>query len=350
MNKKDIVIEGTTTLLDALKKMDEIERKLLIVCEKDVFIGVLSIGDIQRAIINKTNLNEHVYNHLRKDIVFSSIHDNREIVKERMKKERIECMPVVNDSNALIDIIEWDEVFLEEKFPLQAIDCPVVIMAGGKGERLKPLTNLIPKPLIPVSRKTIIEEIIDRFRDVSCSVFYLSINYKADVIRDYFETMHDRPYSVNYIVEETPLGTAGSLWLLKTKIQKRFIVSNCDALIDVNLHDLMDFHVSHNNMATMVSVIKNLDIPYGVIETTSSGELLELEEKPNKVLQVNCGLYVFEPEALSFIKDNAFLNITDLLIRIKESGNRVGVFPIPEKSWRDMGNWTEYLKMINSMR
>ena len=124
----------------------------------------------------------------------------------------------------------------------------------------------------------------------------------------------------------------------------------CDALIDVNLHDLMDFHVSHNNMATMVSVIKNLDIPYGVIETTSSGELLELEEKPNKVLQVNCGLYVFEPEALSFIKDNAFLNITDLLIRIKESGNRVGVFPIPEKSWRDMGNWTEYLKMINSMR
>ena len=350
MDKNAIVINGTTTLIDALKKMDELDRKLLIVCDNDVFIGVLSIGDIQRAIINKTNLNEQVKNHLRHDIVFSSIHDDRENIKEQMKKERIECMPVVNDSSELVDIIEWDEAFSKEKFPLRAIDCPVVIMAGGKGERLKPLTNLIPKPLIPVSQKTIIEEIIDRFCEVSCSEFYLSINYKADVVREFFETMQNRAYSINYIVEEKPLGTAGSLWLLKTKIHRRFIVSNCDALIDVNLHDLIDFHIGNNNMATMVSVVKNVDIPYGVIETTNNGELQTLEEKPNRVLQVNCGLYVFEPEALSFINDNEFLNITDLLIRIKESGHKVGVFPIPEKSWKDMGNWTEYLKMINSMR
>ena len=315
--------------------MDQTEKKLLVVCENGRFIGVVSIGDIQRAIINKIDLNEPVETHIRKDILFAKADDDIQKLKEQMLQERIESMPVVDASGMLIDIIEWNDAFSGDFSDTGAIYCPVVIMTGGKGERLKPLTNFLPKPLIPVSGKTIIEEIIDKFLKASCRSFYLSVNYKAETIMDYFDNLPDKDYTVEFVKEEKSLGTAGSLYLLKNTLMSTFIVCNCDAIIDVNLRDLMDYHRSNNNDATLVSVIKNLDIHYGVVETTQSGELVSLKEKPEIIYQVNCGLYILEPKVFDYIEDNSFLNITDLLTKIKADGGKVGVFPISEKSWKD---------------
>lgn len=333
--------------MNALKLMDAIERKLLIVCDGALFIGVLSIGDIQRAIINKISLDEPVEHYMRKDFIYAKTGDSIEDIKYIMKRERIECMPIVDENGLLKRVLEWDEIFSESPAADNVLNLPVVIMAGGKGERLKPLTNFFPKPLIPVSQKTIIEEIMDRFVSFSCNRFYLSVNYKAELISEYFNNLSNENYHISYIKEDTPSGTAGSLALLKGQIYTTFFVSNCDILVEADLASLVKYHKDNNNAATMVSAVKDYSIPYGILETSSNGELTEIKEKPEIVYQVNAGLYVLEPIVFDYIKENEFLNITDLMLKLKENGMTVGVFPVSEKSWKDMGNWSEYLKMIN---
>lgn len=333
--------------MSALKLMDAIERKLLIVCDGALFIGVLSIGDIQRAIINKISLDEPVEHYMRKDFIYAKTGDSIEDIKYVMKRERIECMPIVDENGLLERVLEWDEIFSESPAADNVLNLPVVIMAGGKGERLKPLTNFFPKPLIPVSQKTIIEEIMDRFVSFSCNRFFLSVNYKAELISEYFNNLSNENYHISYIKEDTPSGTAGSLALLKGQIYTTFFVSNCDILVEADLASLVKYHKDNNNAATMVSAVKDYSIPYGILETSSNGELTEIKEKPEIVYQVNAGLYVLEPIVFDYIKENEFLNITDLMLKLKENGMMVGVFPVSEKSWKDMGNWSEYLKMIN---
>lgn len=344
MNNK-LKISSKENLMFALKYMDSIDKKVLIICDDKKFVGLISIGDIQRAILNNVDLQDLIINHIRKDITYATENDDLELVKKQMKLNKIECMPIVNSENELVDIIEWEDLFVE--YPLPSINLPVVIMAGGEGKRLRPLTNIIPKPLIPVSNKTIIEEIMDNFVKVDCCRFYISVNYMAEKIKEYFAKVDNSNYIIDYIKEEKPLGTAGSLFLLKNKLQETFFVTNCDVLIDVNYSDLISFHKSNGNTATMVSIVKTIEIPYGTIETSGNGALEELIEKPIKLYQINSGLYILEPEVFNYIQDNEFLHITTLLLRLKENNKKVGVFPLSEKAYIDMGTWEMYLKAIN---
>lgn len=335
--------------MDALRLMDSIERKLLVICENDKFLGVISIGDIQRALLKKMDLSDTVEHYIRPDIIFAKDTDNLQDIKKMMRLERIESMPIVDASGALVDIIEWKDVFDSNmKMTQESVCCPVVIMAGGEGRRLRPLTNIIPKPLIPVSEKTIIEEIMDRFRLADCNEFYLSVNYKADTIKNYFHNKTE--YHIQYVQEEKPLGTAGSLFLVKDHLKGTFFVSNCDILVDVNLKDLMEYHKTNKNIATVVSVLKDYEIPYGTFETRDHGVLTKINEKPTYTYQINSGFYILEPEIFNYIKENEFIHITDLFELLIADGKRVGVFPVSEGSWSDMGNWEEYLRMINGGR
>lgn len=342
---REYIIKPHTTLIEALRLMDEREKKSFVICDEDKFIGLISIGDIQRAILSKASMNELVVDYIRPDIKYAKSTDNYNEIKVLMQKERIECMPVVDTDSNLVNIIEWKDLF--DGRNLKPVNCPVVIMAGGKGERLKPLTNIIPKPLIPISKKTIIEEIMDRFVEVNCRDFYLSVNYMSDAIKDYFKKINNHEYNISYFEETQPLGTAGSLFMLKNILKETFIVSNCDILVDVNFSDLINYHKTNHNIATLVSVFKTNDIQYGTVETGNDGILLQLNEKPKTNYQINAGLYVLEPEIFSYIKDNEFLHITTLLTRLVNDNKNVGVFPVSEKSWSDMGNWTEYLRIIN---
>ena len=342
-------IDYNSTILNALKKMDESSVKLLIVFKEDVFFGLLSIGDIQRAIINKTSLDEQIKNILRKEFTYAKNTDNFEDIKKLMLHFRTECMPVLDSKGNLVNVYFWDDLFSSSIHTNnKPLNLPVVIMAGGKGERLKPLTNIIPKPLIPIGEKTIAETIMEKFINAGCNNFYMSVNYKADTIKHYFDATETK-YSIEYFEETKPLGTIGSVYLLKNKVTSSFFVSNCDIIIDQDLHDVYDYHINNKNELTIVAALKHYQIPYGVIETEADGIMTNLSEKPELTFMINSGMYILEPHLINEIPEDTFFHITHLIENIKKRNGKIGVFPVTESSWFDIGEWKEYLTTIKKL-
>lgn len=332
----------------AIRQMDTLMRKLLIVLDDNQhFISVLSIGDIQRAILKNIDFATPIGEILRKDAKIASIGDDYEAIKKTMLHYRMEYMPVLNKSTMFIDkIIFWEDLF-DENFLKQQDQTlsgfPVVIMAGGKGTRLRPITNIIPKPLVPIGDKPIVEIIIDNFCKHGISEFYLTVNYKAKMIQQYFEDINP-PYSLDYIHETKPLGTAGSLYMLRDKINSTFFVSNCDILIDENYTSILKYHQDNKNLITAVAAIKNYSIPYGTFVTGDNGVLKSLSEKPELIFMINTGFYILEPEVLDLIPHETFFHITHLMEKVIAQNGKVGVFPVSENSWMDIGVWEEYNK------
>ena len=224
--------------------------------------------------------------------------------------------------------------------PLDQFNVPVVIMAGGLGTRLKPLTNVLPKPLIPIGEKTIIEEIFDRFGKHGCENFYISVNYKSDLIEYYLNNQH-LPYALHFFKESQPMGTAGSLSLLKGKLNQTFFVSNCDILIEQDYSEILAYHRSNKNEITVVAALKHFPIAYGTIETGKNGKLIKLVEKPELTFKINSGMYILEPHLLEEIPGNELFHITQLIDKVLERKGNVGVFPVSDKSWKDIGSWEE---------
>lgn len=341
------IIQSNLSIIGAMKKMDEGRVKMLFVYTVDKFDGILTIGNIQRSIIKGIDLSTSVSEIIERDKTYANIGDSMESIKSLMKQFRAECMPVLNDNNELVDVILWDEILENVAIPdREKIDLPVVIMAGGKGTRLKPITNVIPKPLIPVGDNTILEVIMDQFEGIGTKKFYMSVNYKADMMEFYLSQL-DHKYDIEFFMEDKPLGTIGSVALLKGKITTPFFVSNCDIVIDQDYRDVYDYHKDNKNDITIVTAIKSIRIPYGVIETGENGLMTGLKEKPEQTYMINTGVYILNPELIDEIPEGEFFHITHLIERVKARGGRVGCFPVSENAWRDMGEWPEYLKMIN---
>ena len=347
MNFRNRNISPNSTLLLALKKMDAIDKKLLIVEQNGKFIGLLSSGDIQRAIIQNKSLDTIVKEVLRPKIRIAHPSDSIESIKKMMIEFRMELCPVVNDYNEINEVFFWEDIFHEKK-PLVSLkfNLPIVIMAGGFGTRLKPLTNVLPKPLIPIGEKTIIEDIFERFNNHGCTQFFISINYKAELIKYYLENQN-LPYQLNFFSEEKPMGTAGSLSLLKKIINQTFFVSNCDIIIEQDYSEILDYHRHNKNEITVVAALKHYPIAYGTIETGENGKLLQLVEKPELTFKINSGMYILEPQLIDEIPEDEFFHITHLIEKIKNRDGKVGVFPISEKSWKDIGNWNDYQEYIH---
>lgn len=341
------VIQSNVSVLTAMKKMDEERVKMLFVYDSDKFVSILTIGNIQRSIIKGIDMSSPISAMVERDKVYANIHDSEEDIRRIMKRFRAECMPVLDDDNNLIEVFFWDDLFVDVQVPEgEKIDLPVVIMAGGKGTRLRPITNVIPKPLIPVGDKTILEEIMDQFESIGCKEFYMSVNYKSDMIRFYLDQL-DNKYNITFFEETKPLGTIGSVSLLKGRITTPFFVSNCDIIIDQDYRDVYEYHQSNHNDITIVTAVKSIRIPYGVIETGEDGLMIGLKEKPEQTYMINTGVYILNPELIDEIPEGEFFHITHLMEKVKARGGRVGCFPVSEYSWRDMGEWSEYLKMIN---
>lgn len=334
---KNRTIKYDSTLLEAFKKMDELDKKLLIVLNQDKFLGLLSVGDIQRAIIQNKSLDTKVSEVIRENIRIARPEDDFEHIKKMMFDFRMELCPVVDVENNIVKVYYWEDVFSDKELqPKKQFNLPVVIMAGGFGTRLKPLTNVLPKPLIPIGDKTIIEEIFQRFNRHGCDCFYISVNYKAELIEFYLKN-ENLPYQLSYFEEDKPMGTAGSLSLLKGKIQKTFFVSNCDILIEQDYSEILEYHYDNKNDVTIIAALKHYSIPYGTIETSENGKLENLSEKPELTFKINSGMYILEPSVLNLIPENEFFHITDLIEKVQLHGGNVGVFPISEKSWKDIG-------------
>lgn len=343
---KERIIAPSALLLDAMKQMDKIKMKMLFVFKEKHFVGIFTIGDIQRAIIKGIPLNSPVSTIVNTKKEYATPGESRDSVRAKMLSLRAECMPVVDSDGELVDVFFWEDFFHHsEPQHRSKIDLPVVIMAGGKGTRLKPLTNVLPKPLIPVGDKTILEVIMDQFEEIGCHKFFMSVNYKADMMKYYLSQL-DHKYDIEFFMEEKPLGTIGSVSLLKGKITTPFFVSNCDSINEQDYRDVWDYHVNNHNDMTIVTMVKSFKIPYGVIETGEDGLMVTLQEKPEHTYMVNSGVYILNTELIDEIPQGEFFHITHLMEKVKARGGRVGCFPVSEDSWHDMGEWPEYLKMI----
>lgn len=348
MDYQLIKIQISSSIINTMKMMDEVHHKSLLVYDSDKFYSIVTIGDLQRAIIANYDLNSPISEIIKtEEKQYAYTTDNIEDIKKLMLRIRCEFMPVLDCQGNLSKVYFWDDLFASgaSKDTRAFINIPVVIMAGGLGTRLKPLTNVIPKPLIPIGEKTILEEIINQFEGIGCKKFYMSINYKAEMIRFYMNQL-DHKYDIVFFEEPKPLGTIGSVSLLKGKIDTPFFVSNCDILIDQDYRDVYEYHINNHNDLTIVTAIKSLKIPYGVIETGDNGLMKGIKEKPEQTYMINTGVYILNPELIDEIPRGEFYHITQMIDNMRKRGGRIGCFPVSEHAWRDMGDWNEYVKMI----
>lgn len=347
---KNLTIKINTTIKEAMKLLDKTAEKcLLVIDDNNKLLGTLTDGDLRRSILaglKNSDKIESSYN--GKPTILIKNKYNKKDAKKLLRELRIDLIPIVDNKKNVIDYFTWSDFGKEKKLNPSINDVPVVIMAGGKGNRLKPFTNILPKPLIPIHDKTVIEHIIESFTDIGCSNFYLSINYKGKLLKAYFDELNPK-YHIDYITEPHPLGTAGSLKLLQDKINQPFFVTNCDIIVKTDYARLYKYHNQGNYDITLVASTKEYIIPYGTCELNDQGSLQQINEKPQYDFLVNTGLYLVNTNILSLIPKNKFYHITELIKDAKKLGKNIGVFPIDDDSWTDIGQWAEYKKALDSL-
>jgi len=344
---KDIIVKLDITIRGAMKVLDKTAEKcLLVVDEDDKLLGSLTDGDLRRGILRGMSFSEDIsgcYNKNPTIFTYGSL--EIEDVKQFLRNKKLDLIPIVNNEHKVVDYVTWLSINGAVEAKKKLDNFHVVIMAGGKGTRMEPFTKVLPKPLIPVHDKPIIEHIIERFTDMGCSDFHLTVNYKGKILKAYFEELkHD--YSVSFVDENEPLGTAGSLQYLKGKFDKPFFVTNCDIIIKADYVNLYEFHQKGGNDITLVASAKEYIIPYGTCELNGDGHLSHINEKPKYDFLINTGLYILNPNVLSIIPKNKFYHITHMIDDLKNAGRRIGVFPIDDDAWIDIGQWTEYKKVM----
>jgi len=351
MNNTDtFLITRNASLKDAMKKMDKSGAKnLFVVDDGKKLLGALTDGDIRRWILKGGDIRETLEDVYNRTPYFVTENYDKNEVKKNMLKNRIERVPVTGEDKEIVDVLFWENMFGEETFAVKnKLSMPVVIMAGGRGTRLDPFTRILPKPLIPIGEKTIIDIIMDKFAKYGIKDFYVSINHKAKMIKSYFEETRP-PYDISYIEENLPLGTVGSLKFLNGKIEESVMVSNCDIIVDCDYSEVTKFHNGNGYDITIVGSFRHFTIPYGICEIEKDGLLKSMTEKPEYDFLVNTGMSVLRKNVLKLIPENQKFHITDLVKIVKKKGGRVGVFPINEKAWIDVGEWEEYRKSVRLM-
>lgn len=347
----EILLNEMATVKEAMKFLDKTAEKILfIVDENNSLKGALTDGDIRRWILKDGSLNAKVVEVCNQDCYHVHLGFNLEVVKKEILQRKIVYVPVVNDLNIVIEFLIWDNLFDSgiKRKTLRSLDIPVVIMAGGKGTRLDPFTKILPKPLIPIGDKTILELIIDKFVDFGVTDFTLSVNYKAKIIKSYFEEISP-DYSISYIDEDVPLGTAGSLGSFDPGYAKCFFVTNCDIIISADYSEILQFHYENMNDITVVASLKHIKIPYGVCKLGPEGLLDTIDEKPENDYLISTGMYIVNPNLLDLIPRGSVYHMTNLIEDANSVGKRIGVFPISENSWIDTGEWVEYQKAVKKL-
>jgi len=350
-NVAPFLIPQTHTIRQAMEQLEKTEEKIVFVVDAESrLIGSLTDGDIRRWILSDGDLKAQVFHVCNRKSYVVEEGFRTEQVRANMLNGNFGCVPVVNPSREIVQLLFWKEMFqggdaIKAK---RRLNLPVVIMAGGQGTRLAPFTSVLPKPLIPVGDRTVIEIIIDQFLPYGLDRFHLSINYKSKILKSFFEELAPS-YSVTYLEEKEPRGTAGSLRALYSSTPENLIVTNCDIVIQSDYAELVAFHTDNNYDLTLVASLKDYHIPYGVCELEKGGSLARITEKPQYSFLVNTGMYVVRRDRLGLIPEQSRCDMTEFIEQIKKVGGRIGVFPIGENAWIDTGEWTEYRKALDSL-
>jgi len=345
------VISSKVDVRQAMKKLDESHRKILFVVHDNLFLfGALADGDIRRWILSGNSLDEPVENVCNKKPIAFGYDYNLDDIKNTMLERRIQSIPIIDNNNSIIDILFWDSVFDSDYHSEHKgnLDIPVVIMAGGAGTRLDPFTKILPKPLIPIGERSVLEVVIDKFREYGIEKYYISLYNKAKMIKAYFDDLNP-PYTINYLEEPKPLGTAGVLNQLQNSIKDSLFLTNCDTIINCNYKDLLEFHNKNKYDISLVGSMINHRVPYGICEIENEGKLVSLKEKPEYSYLVSTGMYVLRGSVLKYIPNNKHFNMTDLIDKVRNNDGTIGVYPISEKSWLDTGEWKEYKKTVEQL-
>ncbi len=355
MNKEqmhDFLADKNTKLVEAMRKIDENAEGILFVVVSDsdpVLCGVLTDGDIRRWLLKTGNLDASVNEVMNRSPQYvAGAHCQKEL--KLLMKKRIYVVPVVNVQGHIIDIIFLNQDSQMAKTSNVLLSgVPVVIMAGGKGTRLYPYTKVLPKPLIPIGDIPIVERIMDCYYEFGVHDFLMTVNYRKNMIQSYFSEI-EKDYNISFIEEEKPLGTAGSLKLIDRVFVKPLFVTNCDTLIHTDYVELYKYHEESGNAITLVASLKNDVIPYGVIYPKENGEITKIEEKPKRSYFINTGMYIINPDMINLIPPNTFFHMTNLVEKAKENGYKVGMYPISENSFLDMGEFEEMKRMQEKLQ
>jgi dTDP-glucose pyrophosphorylase len=348
---KPFLVLQTKTIRQAMEQLEKTEEKIVFVIDENSrLVGSLTDGDIRRWILSDGDLKAQVSRVCNPKPYVAEHGYVPEQVRNDMLNGNLGCVPVLSPEREIVRLLFWKEMFQGTiaTQPKRRLNLPVVIMAGGQGTRLAPFTNVLPKPLIPVGDRTVIELIIEQFLPYGLERFHLSVNYKSKIIKSFFEELMPS-YSVEYLLENEPRGTAGCLRALYSPTPEPLIVTNCDIVIQADYAELVEFHSTNDYDLTLVASLKDYKIPYGVCELEKGGALARITEKPQYSFLVNTGMYVVRRDRLGLIPENQRCDMTDLMKSIKESGGRVGVFPIGENAWVDTGEWAEYRKAVDHL-
>ena len=338
----------------ALNKIRKNGKKFLIVHSNNKFCGTLTDGDLRYALLQNKTLKspiEGIFNTNPVIFSLSNIPNNLEI-KKLMKKKGIEFIPVIDENNFIKKIITYEslEKKIKKKKEVNKLKNKIVIMSGGMGKRLYPFTKILPKPLIPVNDKPIIQHIIDNFKKFGANEFIFSLNYKANLIKSYLlDSMKSENFK--FVLEKKPLGTAGSLKLMQNMVRENFVLTNCDILINANFNDIIKYHKKLKNIITVIIVKKSFKASYGNCSIDEKKKiLLDIVEKPQIKLLVNTGAYIMSKKALGLIKKNEKIDMNVLLERAIKQKIRVGYYKVKSNSWHDIGEWVAYKKSANKMK
>ena len=331
-----IKLNPNATIKDALQIIDSGSMKIALVLDKNnKLLGTVSDGDIRRALLNGLTITDPISTIIHNDPIVCNVTDSKETILKIALEKKIYQIPIVDSNGALIGISEIDELLLPTEH-----NNKVVLMVGGLGSRLRPLTDNTPKPLLEVGNKPILEIIISNFAKCGFKKIILCVNYKSKMIEDYFGTGEYLGVEIQYVHETKRMGTAGGLSLLKEELNDPFFVKNGDLLTNINFEHMLNYHIENKSIATIGVKEYDFQVPYGVVQMQEQ-RVMKIVEKPMHKFFISTGIYILNSQALEIIPCDTFYDMPSLFEALLSQNKVVSSFPIREY-WMDIGRISDY--------
>jgi dTDP-glucose pyrophosphorylase len=336
------IVSETLPIIEAMNLIDKNSSGMVFVCRNGILLATLADGDIRRHILGGRSLTSPVTEAAHYNFHALPANSERYQIDRLCDALSLNVIPGIDQNGKLITVFFKDKHIVSS--PVK-IDIPVVIMAGGKGTRLYPYTKVLPKPLIPIGDLPITEHIMNKFIQFGCNIFTMIVNHKKEMIKAYFHESKLSDVSIDFLEEEQFLGTGGGLSLVRSKMGSSFFFTNCDILILEDYNAIYEHHRVSGNLLTMVCATKTFSFPYGTIDVGEDGNIRSLLEKPSYSFLTNTGFYIIEPQFLDYVPDNTFIHITDVIQDCIDKGQKIGIYPVSENKWFDMGNHEDMERM-----
>jgi dTDP-glucose pyrophosphorylase len=334
------LLSPEATLQDSIRNLDQSGLQIvLVVSAGDILVGTVTDGDIRRGLLRGCDMKSPIGAITQREPLVVPPQLGREVVLHLMQANRIHQLPVVDEARRVVGLHLWGEILA----PTVRSNL-MVVMAGGQGTRLRPHTENCPKPLLPVSGKPMLEHILERARADGFHRFVFAVHYLGHMIEDYFGNGERWQVNIEYLREESPLGTAGALALLPNRPDAPFVVTNGDVMTDIRYSELLDFHSCHEATATMAVRLHEWQHPFGVVRSDGV-DIIGIDEKPIARSHINAGIYALAPTALDRLTTGERCDMPALFLRLKESAERTIIYPMHEP-WLDVGR-PEDLRVAN---